>query len=63
MKTEYFKSTASGQWYFRIVARNGKTIAQSEGYKRKGGALAALASIKAGMPTAKGPFLVSVQGL
>jgi uncharacterized protein YegP (UPF0339 family) len=23
------------QWYFRVVAANGKTVAQSEGYKNK----------------------------
>lgn len=23
------------QWYFRIVATNGKTVAQSEGYKNR----------------------------
>lgn len=36
MSIEYFHSYKNGQWFFRLVARNGKTIAQSEGYKRKG---------------------------
>ncbi|MCA9233259.1 MAG: YegP family protein [Planctomycetales bacterium] len=35
MKIEYWKSPKNGQWYFAIIARNGKTIAQSEGYKRE----------------------------
>jgi len=30
-------STTPSSWFFRVVARrNGKTVAQSEGYKRKG---------------------------
>jgi uncharacterized protein YegP (UPF0339 family) len=24
------------QWYFRIVAKNGRTVAQSEGYRNRG---------------------------
>lgn len=34
MKIETFKGK-NNQYYFRIVAKNGKTIAQSEGYKQK----------------------------
>ena len=34
MKFEIFKGE-DGNWYFRIVARNGKVIANSEGYERK----------------------------
>lgn len=34
---EVFKND-EGQWFFRFKARNGKTILQSEGYKRKGSA-------------------------
>ena len=37
MSIEWFKSILNGQFYFRIVGRNGKTIAQSEGYKSKQG--------------------------
>lgn len=33
MKFEIKKN--KGQWYFRIVARNGKILAHSEKYKRK----------------------------
>lgn len=32
MRFEIFKTK---EWRFRIVARNGKILAQSEGYKRK----------------------------
>ena len=39
---------ADGQWYFRIVARNGRTIAQSEGYSRKRNARASAELIAAG---------------
>ncbi|WP_435008017.1 YegP family protein [Tundrisphaera lichenicola] len=34
MKFEIEK-TANGEWYFRIVAKNGKTLCHSESYKRK----------------------------
>lgn len=34
MKFEIFKGR-NGDWYFRIVARNGELIAMSEGYERK----------------------------
>lgn len=39
MSIELFKSRLSGQWHFRLVARNSKIVAQSEGYKRKASAL------------------------
>lgn len=32
---ETFKSKKNGQYYFAIVASNGRTVAQSEGYKTK----------------------------
>lgn len=35
MSIETFRSHVNGQHYFRLVGRNGKTIAQSEGYKAK----------------------------
>jgi uncharacterized protein YegP (UPF0339 family) len=38
MSIQLFQSSENGQWYFRLVARNGKTIAASEGYRRKAGA-------------------------
>ena len=38
MKIIIFKDTAN-EWRFRIVARNGKTIAASEGYERQAGAM------------------------
>lgn len=30
-----FRSKKDGQYYFRVVARNGRTIAASEGYETK----------------------------
>ena len=38
MSIQLFQSIVNGQWYFRFVARNGKTIAASEGYRRKASA-------------------------
>lgn len=32
---EKFRSRRNKQFYFRVVAGNGKTVAQSEGYKTK----------------------------
>jgi hypothetical protein len=38
---------ASGQWRWRLVTSNGKTIADgAEGYRRRGGAVAGIASVK-----------------
>ena len=33
------RSRSNKEWYFRLVARNGRTVCQSEGYKRKSAAL------------------------
>lgn len=36
IKVEFYLSRAGGQWYWRLVARNGRTIADgAEGYSRK----------------------------
>jgi uncharacterized protein len=32
---EVYRSPQNDQWYFRITARNGEIVAQSEGYTRK----------------------------
>ncbi len=32
---EIFRSKSNGQWYYRVKAMNGETIAQSEGYTLK----------------------------
>lgn len=37
MSIEIFHSYKNGNWYFRLKSRNGRTIAQSEGYKSKQG--------------------------
>lgn len=34
LRIEYWLSQANHQWYFHVKARNGKIVAQSEGYKR-----------------------------
>lgn len=39
MKIVVFRSPVNLQWYFRMLARNGKTVAQSEGYKKRESAL------------------------
>lgn len=47
MKIQFFKNK-NKQWYFRIVARNGKIVAQSEGYKTKQGCLKTIDLLRAG---------------
>jgi len=47
MKFEVLKA-AKNEWYFRIVAGNGKVLAHSETYTRKRNAVDAVAIIKAG---------------
>jgi uncharacterized protein YegP (UPF0339 family) len=46
MKVVLFRSLHDGQWYFHLKSRNGKIIAQSEGYKRRTGAEKALIAIR-----------------
>lgn len=41
-----FKSDKDGQHYFHVTARNGKIIAQSEGYKTKAGARKGIEALK-----------------
>lgn len=41
-----FKSPINEQWYFHLVSQNGRVIAQSEGYKRQGSAMKAVAAVK-----------------
>lgn len=46
MKFIYFQGK-NNQWYWKLVARNGRSIAISgEGYKRRRGCLKAIDSIK-----------------
>ncbi len=44
-KFEVFKGK-NRQWYFRLKARNGKIISQSEGYKTLRGALIGIRTVK-----------------
>jgi uncharacterized protein YegP (UPF0339 family) len=37
------------RWYFRVVAENGQTIAQSEGYKRRADAVSTAFSMRGRM--------------
>ncbi len=53
MKIEYFRSTKTAEWFFRFRARNGKIVAQSEGYGRKRSAVNAARSIKRSAASAK----------
>jgi len=43
----------NGEWYFNLRGRNGKIIAQSEGYKRKASALKGIKSIQKNAPKAE----------
>ncbi|HLD98174.1 MAG TPA: YegP family protein [Candidatus Nanoarchaeia archaeon] len=40
------KSSKNNQWYFSIVSRNGKIMAQSEGYKKESNVLKSIQSLK-----------------
>ena len=52
MKFEIFKDR-KGEFRFRFVARNGKTVCASEGYKRKQSMLNGIECIKKGLKKAK----------
>ena len=43
---ELFQGEADGKWYFRLKARNGEIIAQSEGYETIAGAKLGVAAVK-----------------
>ena len=47
MKIHILKSKKNKQWYFRIVADNGKKISHSEGYKKKVDCLKTVTLLKA----------------
>lgn len=47
MKVEVFKEEGSGDWRWRLVTSNGRTIADSgEGYRRKGAAIKAWEKVR-----------------
>jgi uncharacterized protein YegP (UPF0339 family) len=50
MKIKVYRSPASKLWHYRITARNGKIIAQGEGYHRVGHVLKTLRSMFAQGP-------------
>lgn len=41
MKIEVFEGNSSGVWYWHVVARNGKLVADSEAYNRRADAIRA----------------------
>ncbi|MDZ4813206.1 MAG: YegP family protein [Pseudomonadota bacterium] len=47
-----WQSSQNYQWYFRLVASNGETVSQSEGYTTKQGAQNGIAAVKRYAPTA-----------
>lgn len=49
-KFQIFKSTASGEYYFRLRSTNGETILSGEGYKTKQGCLNGVSSVKTNCP-------------
>ena len=63
MKFEVFRRlTMRGwKWYFRLRARNGKTVAQSEGYSRKIDAVQTVQSIKESAAQARVVDLVATE--
>lgn len=53
MKIVLFRPTPKSLFYFRIVASNGRTIAQSEGYINRADCLKTIKSLKWKMPFAE----------
>ena len=50
---EYFQSRRNSQWYWRLVASNGKTVADgSEGYSTKHACSDAINRVKRNVPSA-----------
>lgn len=55
MKAHVYRSTTKGRkWHYRITARNGRIVAQGEGYNRIGDVLKTLRSM-----FSKGPALLA----
>lgn len=52
MKLEVFKGR-SGEWFVRLVARNGQTVVVTEGYTRKASAIRSARSLRTGVATAE----------
>lgn len=48
MQFKWFRSNINGSYYWRLVAKNGETVCQSEGYMRKSDCLKTIESIKNG---------------
>lgn len=46
IKFEIKKSPKTGQWYFRIVAKNGRKLAHSEQYRQRADAIYAIRLIQ-----------------
>lgn len=62
---QVFKSEKNGNWYFRIVAKNGEIVAQSEGYTTKQSAIKGLSAVYRAFFSASLPnyaFKVGVDG-
>jgi len=53
MKVKIIKSKRNGQWYFRIVASNGKKISHSEGYKNRADCLKTVVLLQKYLASAK----------
>ena len=53
MKIIILKSKRNKQWYFRIVASNGKKVAHSEGYRNKSDCVKTANLLMANLSTAK----------
>lgn len=53
-----FKSKKNGQWYWNLIAKNGKVVCQSEGYKDLKTAAKGLRSVIKNASTIKSPTLL-----
>jgi len=45
----YYQSNEDNLWYWRLVARNGETIASGQGYRSKQGVLKGIKAVKRGV--------------
>ncbi len=53
MKIKIIKSKRTGQWYFRIIAKNGEKVAHSEGYKNKKDCMKTVVLLQVNLGSAK----------
>lgn len=53
MRITYYRSSLSGEWYWQVVASNGRTILRSDPHKQKASMLRTIANVKNTLRRAK----------